>query len=33
MCHQINNFLKNKYLRLENQVQEEETIAKVFNLL
>ena len=36
MCHQIiqhNKFCLNKYLCIENQVQEEETLRKVFNLI
>ena len=36
MGHQIiqrNKFCLNKYLCIENQVQEEETVWKVFNLI
>ena len=36
MRHQItqhNKFGLSKYLRIENQVQEEETLSKVFNLI
>ena len=36
MHHQIiqhNKFCLNKYLRIENQVQEEKTMRKVFNVM
>ena len=31
--NQLNKFCLNKYLCIENQVQEEETMRKVFNLI